>query len=65
VATTPTRAYEAKQQMHSKCGHGDRSIHKCVGGELLSIARIGAVTKENLREADYRYQNCAFAAEST
>jgi hypothetical protein len=25
-----------------------------VGGELPSIARIGVVTKENLREADFR-----------
>ena len=36
-----------------KCGHGGRSIPECVGDELRSIARIGAVTKETLREADF------------
>ena len=37
-----------------KCGHGGRSISECVGDELLSIARIGAVIKENLREGDLK-----------
>jgi hypothetical protein len=35
-----------------KCGPGDRSIHGCAGDELLSIARIGAMTKENLLEGN-------------
>ncbi len=44
---------------HPECDHGDPLIHKCAGGELLSIARISAVTKENLREGDSGLKRCS------
>jgi len=37
-----------------KCGHDVRSIHECAGDELLSIARIGVVTKKNSQKSDVR-----------
>lgn len=36
-----------------KYGDGVRSITECARDELLSIARISAVTKENLRKDDF------------
>jgi hypothetical protein len=36
----------------SKCGHGGLPIPECAGDELLSIAPICAMTKENLRVGD-------------